>query len=267
MNFVRSAFQRAMSAPPPALTRAQLVQQIEALQQQLAKLNASSAGKHSRRPPAGGPLPASLAAAPKRHVALKFAYDGWAHSGLAWQPPTATTPFTTVEAEILAALMEARLIEPIKDKENEGFGCGFERCGRTDAGVSSSGQVINLWVRSDLEDPMGTGAGKELEGARGSKPLAGEETGTVVQGSRPSSPSGSAANDSDDASSYGAVKPVRRKPASPVEMPYVTIINKHLPATIRILAWSPVAPTFSSRYSCIWRHCQSPLLFDQNTPS
>ncbi|KAK4698983.1 tRNA pseudouridine38/39 synthase, partial [Phenoliferia sp. Uapishka_3] len=182
-----------------------------------------------------------------------FAYDGWAHSGLAWQPPTAKTPFTTVEAEILQALLVSRLIEPIKDKENDGFGCGFERCGRTDAGVSSSGQVINLWVRSDLEDPMGTGAGKapaecEMIEACGAITQVDKRSG---EEDRPASPTGSATSSLESTKSENII---RRKPASSVEIPYVTILNKHLPPTVRILAWSPVSPTFSSRYSCIWRH-------------
>jgi len=45
-----------------------------------------------------------------------------------------------------------------------------------------------------------------------------------------------------------------RKPPSPVEIPYVTILNRHLPPSIRVHAWSPVTANFSSRFSCIWRH-------------
>ncbi|KAL8290142.1 hypothetical protein RQP46_003081 [Phenoliferia psychrophenolica] len=241
-----------MLSPPTTPNRAQLVQQLEAIQQQLANLDANTSGgggggKRSRKPPKDGPLPPSLASAPKRHIALKFVYDGWAHSGLAWQAPSAHRPFTTVEEELLEALTMARLIEPIKDKENDGFGCGFERCGRTDAGVSSSGQVINLWVRSDLEDPMGTGERHEPNEVKVER-LEGEEAANA----RSPSPSGSAVLDLDVAAP--PTKPVRRKPPSSVEIPYVTVLNKHLPPTIRILAWSPVSPTFSSRYSCIWRH-------------
>lgn len=136
--------------------------------------------------------------------------EGWAHSGLAYQPEGNPTPLSTVEGCILEALEEARLIEPIT--QLEGFGCGFERCGRTDAGVSSSAQVINLWVRSGLLDPMGTGL-----------------------------PAGT----DDEAGEPGKAR---------VELPYVVLLNRFLPPSIRILAWSPVTAEFSSRFSCIWRH-------------
>ncbi|KAL7413471.1 pseudouridine synthase, partial [Mrakia frigida] len=41
-----------------------------------------------------------------------------------------------------------------------------------------------------------------------------------------------------------------------VEYPYLNIINKLLPDTIRILAWSPLHPAseFDARYSCSYRH-------------
>lgn len=44
------------------------------------------------------------------------------------------------------------------------------------------------------------------------------------------------------------------KPASEVEIPYVSALNRHLPDGIRIHAWSPVESDFSSRHSCLWRH-------------
>ncbi|BGP31513.1 pseudouridine synthase deg1 [Rhodotorula toruloides] len=253
--------------------RALLVQQIQNLQHRLAKLDnedtpsspsetltqptglASTSKANSPKPPAPltgkrarkaqaatGPLPPSLANAPKRHIALLFSYEGWAHSGLVYQPKGVYTPLPTVEGCILDALEKARLIEPIT--ESEGFGCGFERCGRTDAGVSSSAQVINLWVRSDLEDPMKLN-GREID------PDSPEGRRFARSGS-PSRPrSSSSASSSSSDSVYGSGK---RKAPSDVEIPYVTLLNKHLPPSIRMHAWSPVSATFSSRYSCIWRH-------------
>jgi tRNA pseudouridine38/39 synthase len=97
--------------------------------------------------------------------------------------------------------------------------------------VSSSAQVINLWVRSDLEDPMNT-AGQEVEDPASHSRLR---------------------SSSSVSSTEGKLKP-RRKPPALVEMPYITLLNRQLPPTIRILAWSPVSSTFSSRFSCIWRH-------------
>ena len=36
-------------------------------------------------------------------------------------------------------------------EKDAGFdGCGWEKCGRTDRGVSAAGQVVSLWIRSAL---------------------------------------------------------------------------------------------------------------------
>ncbi|GAA5892418.1 hypothetical protein JCM5296_003593 [Sporobolomyces johnsonii] len=252
--------------------RAKLVAQIKNLQSHLARLDgtlppadvrtppepASPAASLPPTPPAPtptskkarkarqdqiGPLPPSLANAPKRHIALLFSYEGWAHSGLAYQPRGVYTPLPTVEGCLLDALEKSRLIEPIS--EGEGFGCGFERCGRTDAGVSSSAQVINLWVRSDLDDPMGT-KGKDVD------PTSVEAIRTAR--SRSPEPSRSRSSSVSSSSSQLSFDLAPRKPAAPVEIPYITLLNRHLPPSIRIHAWSPVSASFSSRFSCIWRH-------------
>ncbi|KAJ1925741.1 pseudouridine synthase deg1, partial [Linderina pennispora] len=91
-------------------------------------------------------------------------------------------------------------------------------CGRTDRGVSGFGQVIALYVRS---------AGKFLTEEEA-------EGGDVFRDDR---------NDR---------RPVRL-PANDKELPYINMLNKILPAEIRILAWSPVSPTFDARFSCRWR--------------
>ncbi|GAA5994675.1 pseudouridine synthase DEG1 [Rhodotorula paludigena] len=252
--------------PPHNPERAKLVAQINNLQRRLALLDGADTsplppaspaastpdesragspaltGKRARKAQAvTGPLPPSLANAPKRHIALLFSYEGWAHSGLAYQPKGVYTPFPTVEGCILDALEKARLIEPIT--ETEGFGCGFERCGRTDAGVSSSAQVINLWVRSDLEDPMKLN-GRELD----------PDSVEGRRHARSRSPTHSRSSSVSSSSSDLSFDSGKRKPASDVELPYITLINRHLPPSIRIHAWSPVSANFSSRFSCIWRH-------------
>ncbi|KAJ7260933.1 pseudouridine synthase [Mycena haematopus] len=120
--------------------------------------------------------PFDFSSYPRRKIALKFCYSGWAYNGLAIQADP--TPLPTVEGVIFDALAKARLIDPDAGLE----GCGWERCGRTDRGVSAGGQVISLWHS------------------------------------------------------------------------YTLILNRILPPTIRILAWSPVAPEFSSRFNCKSRH-------------
>ncbi|KAJ7637126.1 pseudouridine synthase [Roridomyces roridus] len=163
----------------------------------------------------------------RRKIALKFLYAGWAYNGLAIQASDAT-PLPTVEGVLFEALGKARLIDP-----SAGFeGCGWERCGRTDRGVSAGGQVISLWVRSALAP----------------KPVA-----------IPDPPNPSSSEDppgtwpEDDFGSLDFPSPAHR-PTGEAEHNYVGILNRMLPPTIRILAWSPVAPDFSSRFACTSRH-------------
>ena len=79
---------------------------------------------------------------PTRHIALLFVYQGWHYSGLAIQQMP--TPLPTVEGELLKALEKTHLIEAGLGWE----GCEFSRCGRTDRGVSSAGQVVSLRIKS-----------------------------------------------------------------------------------------------------------------------
>ncbi|KZT39825.1 tRNA pseudouridine synthase [Sistotremastrum suecicum HHB10207 ss-3] len=46
---------------------------------------------------------------------------------------------------------------------------------------------------------------------------------------------------------------VRTLPSRP-ELNYVDMLNRVLPSTIRILAWSPVSDSFDARFSCAFRH-------------
>uniref|UniRef100_A0A672ZPC3 Pseudouridylate synthase 3 n=1 Tax=Sphaeramia orbicularis TaxID=375764 RepID=A0A672ZPC3_9TELE len=74
---------------------------------------------------------------PKRHVALRLAYLGWAYQGFAVQENTDNT----VEARLFEALLKTRLIQ---DRQSS----NYHRCGRTDKGVSAFSQVITIDVRS-----------------------------------------------------------------------------------------------------------------------
>ncbi|KAJ3920614.1 pseudouridine synthase [Lentinula edodes] len=144
----------------------------------------------------GNPLSASpapqtsqfdFASHPRRKIALKFCYSGWEYNGLAYQ--LKPTPLPTVEGVIFDALTRSKLIDPAAGYD----GCGWEKCGRTDRGVSAAGQVISLWAGI------------------------------------PSA-------------------------AAEYKLDYVAILNRILPHTIRILAWSPVSTTFSARFACKCRH-------------
>ncbi|EJD34883.1 pseudouridine synthase, partial [Auricularia subglabra TFB-10046 SS5] len=119
----------------------------------------------------------------RRKIALKFCYDGWEYNGLASQGEPTALP--TVEAVLQEALYKKRLIDP-----NAGpAGCDWDRCGRTDKGVSAASQVVSLWIRTAKK-----------------------------------------------------------------EFPYVSMLNRVLPPSLRILAWAPVADTFSARFNCRYRH-------------
>ncbi|EIW76684.1 pseudouridine synthase, partial [Coniophora puteana RWD-64-598 SS2] len=172
---------------------------------------------------------------PTRKIALKFCYSGWEYNGLEFQKDATRLP--TVEDVLFKALAKTKLID-----EDGGFeACGWEKCGRTDIGVSAAGQVVSLWIRSAFE---------ENRGAR-----------------IPQSPPEDSSDNPNDISAVSAedatedVPPdftsltVRRRPTNELRgLRYVTMLNRVLPPTVRVLAWSPVEPTFSARFNCRHRH-------------
>ncbi|XP_020575454.1 tRNA pseudouridine(38/39) synthase isoform X2 [Phalaenopsis equestris] len=81
----------------------------------------------------------------RRYVALKIIYFGQRFYGFASQ----TQMEPTVESEIFKALERTKLLIGTRPNSH------YSRCGRTDKGVSATGQVISLYLRSN---------GKEVEG-------------------------------------------------------------------------------------------------------
>ena len=98
---------------------------------------------------------------PTKHVALKIAYFGWNYNGFASQISykplkdmenekeeeglvDRSVGVTTVEDVLFAALLKTRLVDNPRK-------CNYSRCGRTDSGVSSTGQVVALTVRSSAK--------------------------------------------------------------------------------------------------------------------
>ncbi|XP_026666419.1 tRNA pseudouridine(38/39) synthase isoform X2 [Phoenix dactylifera] len=86
----------------------------------------------------------------KRYIALKIMYFGQRFYGFASEAQM--TP--TVESEIFKALERTKLLVGKKEDSH------YSRCGRTDKGVSSTGQVISLYLRSCLK---GVGANSKSE--------------------------------------------------------------------------------------------------------
>ncbi|KAE9618336.1 putative pseudouridylate synthase, Isomerase [Lupinus albus] len=77
----------------------------------------------------------------KRYVALKVMYFGKRFYGFASEAQMEPT----IESEIFKALEKTRLL--VGDRKQS----QYSRCGRTDKGVSSVGQVIALFLRSKLK--------------------------------------------------------------------------------------------------------------------
>lgn len=161
---------------------------------------------------------------PRRKIALKFCYSGWEYSGLAHQ--IGPTPLPTVENVLFDAMVKAHLIDPATGLD----GSGWERCGRTDRGVSAAGQVVSLWIRSQNS---GLFANVKVD----------ERPNTVIdENAQP-----------DETLTNTSILPDQTsKPQK--EIDYLTVLNRLLPDTIRVIAWSPVSDSFSARFSCKYRH-------------
>ncbi|ORZ36364.1 pseudouridine synthase [Catenaria anguillulae PL171] len=132
---------------------------------------------------------------PTRKVLFRLAYLGWPYQGFASQAHTTET----VEHHLFTALRTCRLIDPALNAGDIPQACDYSRCGRTDKGVSATGNAVCLNVRSRLKN---------------------DEQGH------------------DD------------KDKDKEELPYLAMLNRCLPDHIRVLAWAPVEPDFSARFSC-----------------
>lgn len=215
---------------------ARLVQIEQAKFRPIPKPDRPTASASTSTTPKPPPKPFDFTTQPRRKIALKFCYSGWEYGGLAYQ--NVPTPLPTVEGVMFDAFAKARLIDP----EGGMVGCGWEKCGRTDRGVSAAGQVISLWVRSALKD----GSGSSSEVTKEAKEEEAKQPEALLDSEDPF-PSFELSDETPQNTSTSTTKPT-------YEHDYLTILNRILPPTIRILAWSPVKPTFSARYACTYRH-------------
>ncbi|KAI0744773.1 tRNA pseudouridine synthase [Earliella scabrosa] len=199
---------------------------------------------HDRPRPQNQPQgkPFDFNAYPKRKIALKFTYNGIHYGGMEFQRDPA---LPTVEGVLFDALVHTKLV----DRSAGLDGCGWQRCGRTDKGVSAGGQVVSLWVRSTLGSKAASEDGEEdVQEEPQAVPSAPE-----TSGDGPGLEGDFGLMDDFDEPPTNGSKPTE-PPPSEVEFPYVFALNHILPPTIRILAWSPVSDDFSARFSCRWRH-------------
>ncbi|TPX47689.1 hypothetical protein SeMB42_g01784 [Synchytrium endobioticum] len=186
-----------------------------------------------------------------RPIALKLAYLGHEYRGFAGSD---NDIYDTIETHLFHALATTKLI-PERSK------CNYSRCGRTDKGVSAFDQVIGLFVRSHLKDGLndedgviggtyrweqvGDVSARDSAVGRCGDDDGGEDTNRKhainhINSSTKSSSHHHSINPSTSPTAHSQVQ----------EIDYPTILNKLLPPTIRILAWSPVPPTFSARFDC-----------------
>ncbi|XP_049540023.1 tRNA pseudouridine(38/39) synthase [Anopheles darlingi] len=91
-------------------------------------------GKHSNKR-----RPFDFSKCHKRHILLRFFYLGWDYQGFAAQEDS----IETIEHHLFTALQKVCLIES-RETSN------YNRCGRTDKGVSAFHQVISIDVRSKI---------------------------------------------------------------------------------------------------------------------
>ncbi|OAX38431.1 tRNA pseudouridine synthase [Rhizopogon vinicolor AM-OR11-026] len=212
------------------------------------KTTTTTTTKHSKPPRSSTSRPFHFSSHPKRKIAIKFCYSGWEYNGLAYQ--NGPTPLPTVEDVLFKAFVKARLV----DEKGGLDGCGWEKCGRTDRGVSAAGQVVSLWVRSALptESPCSILQPNSSSSSSGSAQ-------SQAAPSSSSAPEGEEIETLDDLVTY-AVEDIPQNTSAPSqsslkrELRYVSILNRLLPPTIRVLAWSPISPDFSARFNCKHRH-------------
>ena len=191
----------------------------------------------------------NFSAYPTRKIALKFSYAGSGFGGLAWQ--TGPTPLPTVEGELFAALVKARLVDPEGGLE----GCGWERCGRTDRGVSAAGQVVSLYLRCSNR-PSSSSSSVTVE-----ETSAGREGEDVENGADDVPPLQQTVTPEASSSLTGVTEGGVKTAAAEKQtsskrdlLRYLHTLNALLPPSIRVYAWAPVAPAFSARFSCRARH-------------
>lgn len=260
-----------MSSPPPDYSTwspEDLVKRVTVLESQLRGQNNLYQSSRSSSPtPKKIHRPFDSSKYTTRLIALKFAYLGAGYNGFEHHVGN-RTPLPTIEEEIWKALVKCRLIFPPSlggldldsaraqgsvctdagDGEQEGMveyvpvdweGCGYSKCGRTDRGVSAFGQVIGIKVRSSKPMPK-----EKKEEITNGHDLGGDLETLDINGTMDELPAPLEEVEEEE---------VEEQEWDPIkgELPYIPLLNKVLPPTIRILAWCPnPPPTFDARFSC-----------------
>ena len=182
-----------------------------------------------------------------RHIALQFYYDGSKYNGLAEN--VGSPQDNSVEKQLFNALKKANLLETTVRS-----GSGYSRCGRTDKGVSSAGQVVALKLKSAFPltatyDQQGLKQVQDDE-------LPSNEVDAVDVWTSPRT-TGRDRDRDEKSSSSSKEQPrpesVRLYKRQLKEYPYTKMLNNLLPPDIRILGWTPCTEEFNARFSCTSR--------------
>ncbi|XP_007953244.2 tRNA pseudouridine synthase A [Orycteropus afer afer] len=85
---------------------------------------------------------------PKRKVVLLLAYSGKGYHGM--QRNVGSSQFRTIEDDLVSALVQSGCIPESHGEDMKKM--SFQRCARTDKGVSAAGQVVSLkvWLIEDI---------------------------------------------------------------------------------------------------------------------
>jgi tRNA pseudouridine38/39 synthase len=170
-----------------------------------------------------------------RFIALKFAYLGKRYGPFEYSPETL---LPSIEEELWKALTTACLIFPKDPSIVDWSCCDFTKCGRTDVGVSSFGQVVSLRVRSKRPLPEKQ---QKVEPPKGS--IEDGHSGVRTEDCSALIEAGDKASSIE--TEEGPFDPIRD------ELQYCKLLNRLLPEDIRVYAWCPTPPpNFSARFSC-----------------
>lgn len=172
---------------------------------------------------------------------------------------------------LFRALRRARLVDDRDTLQD----LKYTKCGRTDRGVSALGNVVTLRLRS--RQALGTSSDDDADeeedaddDEEDSKDSVRDRSSEYHTGERDVGANCADDNggESDPESARGdAVADAAPTIPAHEEMDYVAMLNRGLPADVRVLGWCDVPDDFSARFSCSWRQYKYFFTFDPGSGS
>ncbi|KAL6071813.1 tRNA pseudouridine synthase 3, variant 3 [Balamuthia mandrillaris] len=234
------------------LSKEELLQKVRQLQGQVKRLQAEHAHQPSANKPSSSVVKQEASGGKRkkkkreftmsnysqRYVAIKLAYLGWGYQGLAMQD----AQDNSIERHLLEALTKARLITSRESAR-------FQRCGRTDKGVSALGNVISLLVRSNLRPATTSNETRKRSQTKDKEKEEMEEEEKDDQEHKDKEKPEKEESEEDDGIIYKDTPLMLSGGKKDEELNYTRTLNNLLPPDIRVLGWAPVHKDFSSRFS------------------